>query len=77
MWSSGADELGNLADDECRLVDYANKIGGLPRRIRTAREYIRDSDGRTYLQVVFENDAKLLLIPDSEELDMGFTVGFK
>jgi len=74
---SGNDELANLKDDECRLVDYANKIGGLPRRIRTARAYIGDTDGRTYLQVVLDNDAELRLVPDSDELDMGFTVEFK
>jgi hypothetical protein len=74
---SGTEELGNLADDECRLVDYADKIGGLPRRIRTANAYVDRADGRTYLQVVFDNDAELLLVPDSDELDMGFTVRLK
>ena len=73
---SGNEELANLADDECRLVDYANKIGGLSRRIRTAFASISNSNGRTYLHVVFDNEAKLSLVPDSDELDMGFTVEF-
>ena len=64
-----------LTGDSYRLVDYSDRVGGLPQRLISATAF-EDSDSLTRLRLVLESGAQMTLTPDSTDIDSGFRVDF-
>lgn len=76
-WEGGAVEsaFDELREDDFRLIDYSERVGGLPQRLISA-EAFENADAPTHLRLVLESGARMTLVPDSANMDGHFHVEF-
>jgi hypothetical protein len=76
-WEGGSIECAfdELREDDFRLIDYSERVGGLPQRLISA-EAFENADALTHLRLVLESGARMTLVPDSADIDGDFHVEF-
>lgn len=76
-WEEGSIEntFDELRKDDFRLIDYSERVGGLPQRLISAAAF-ENADALTHLRLVLESGARMTLVSDSPDIDGGFHVDF-
>jgi hypothetical protein len=68
-----AEEMDDYKGEDVRLVDYAQAVGGLPLRIKSAVAFA-DAEDLTHIRILFDNSRSITLSPDTRDIDSNFHI---